>query len=76
MSKRKHTVDEVLKSLSKKNDIRIVGNTIQVIKSQIEKDGQLIDNPKHKGDLGNGSWGKIDYLRSQGYVQFYVAEFN
>ena len=76
MAKRKHNVDEVLKSLTKKSDIRIVGNTIQVIKSQIEKDGQLIDNPKHKGDLGNGSWGKIDYLRSQGYRYHFTGEFS
>ena len=76
MTKRKHTVEEVLKALSKKHDVRVLGGTIQVLKPEIEKDGKIIENPVYQGDLGNGSWGKIDYLRSQGYVQFYVAEFN
>ena len=75
MTKRKHSVDEVLKSLSKKHDVRVLGGTIQVLKPEIEKDGKIIENPFYQGDLGNGSWGKIDFLKSQGYKQYFVAEF-
>lgn len=75
MTKRKHTVEEVLKALSKKHDVRVLGGTIQVLKPEIEKDGKIIENPFYQGDLGNGSWGKIDFLKSQGYKQYFVAEF-
>ena len=75
MTKRKHTVEEVLKALSKKHDVRVLGGTIQVLKPEIEKDGKIIENPVYQGDLGNGSWGKIDFLKSQGYKQYFVAEF-
>ena len=75
MTKRKHSLDEVLKSLSKKHDVRVLGGTIQVLKPEIEKDGKIIENPFYQGDLGNGSWGKIDFLKSQGYKQYFVAEF-
>lgn len=75
MTKRKHSVDEVLKALSKKHDVRVLGGTIQVLKPEIEKDGKIIENPFYQGDLGNGSWGKIDFLKGQGYKQYFVAEF-
>lgn len=53
---RKHNLDEVLKSLKRKNDIESINTDTRVI---------FIYGPesrKHNGDLGNGSWGKIDYL--------------
>ena len=75
MTKRKHSVDEVLKSLSKKHDVKVVGNSIQVLKAIVTKDGKDVENPAYQGDLGNGSWGKIDFLKSQGYKQYFVAEF-
>ena len=51
---RKHKLEEVLKSLSKKNDVRVLTNgTIEVL-NQFSK--------KRHNDLGNSSWGKIDYL--------------
>lgn len=66
---RKHNEDEVLKNLRKKNDVRIIGNQIFVLNGK---------NPKHQkqNDLGNGSWGKIDFLRNhKGYVLINVSEF-
>lgn len=63
--KRKHTVDEVLRSLSKKKDIKITGNEIQIL---VGKDS--------KQDLGNKSWGKIDFLcNHNGYRRFNVIKF-
>ncbi|WP_428743127.1 hypothetical protein [Tenacibaculum sp.] len=44
--KLKHTEDEVIRSLSKKN-VSISGKVIDLV---------------HAKELGNGSWGKIDYL--------------
>lgn len=68
---RKHTEDEVLKALSKKSDCRIKGKDIFVLNGKSQK-AQFI--PKH--DLGNGSWGKIDYLTNYcGYRQMFVSEF-
>ena len=73
---RKHSEDEVLKSLAKKHDVRIVNRTIQVLKPEIEKDGKIVENPFYQGDLGNGSWGKIDFLKGQGYSLIFVGNFN
>ena len=68
---RKHKMDEVLRALAKKHDCRIVGNVIQVLNGKsIEAKGQL------SNDLGNGSWGKIDFLVNQcGFRQMYVVDF-
>lgn len=62
---RKHNLDEVLRDLRKKKDVQITGIQIQVIK------GKKADN-----DLGNKSWGKIDFLTKYcGYKLTYVSEF-
>lgn len=67
--KNKYRVDEVLRSLSKKHDVRINGTDILVLNGKSKK------KPKQH-DLGNGSWGKIDYLVNYcGYRQYFVAEF-
>ena len=73
---RKHKIDEVLRTLGRKNDIRIFSNRIQILKDKIwTKDG-AIDNPRKKHDLGNGSWGKIDFLTNyHGYYINYVEKF-
>ncbi len=76
MTKRKHSADEVLKSLSKKHDVKVVGKSIQVLKAIVTKDGKDVENPAYQGDLGNGSWGKIDFLKSQGYSLMFVGNFN
>lgn len=54
---------EVVAELNRKADVRIIGKQIQEL-----KDG--------KGDVGNGSRGKIDFLvRYCGYVHFFVKDF-
>lgn len=67
-TKGKHSEASVLFSLSKKNDVRIKGNTIITLndKSKI----------KHN-DLGNSSWGKIDYLKKQlKYKHVILSDFS
>lgn len=73
----KHTLDNVLMSLTKKHDIQFQGDLIKVLKPEIEDEkGNIVENPKYKGDVGNGSWGKIDYLcKHHGYGYILVAEF-
>lgn len=60
-----YTEEQVLYSLRKKNDIRVVGKQIQELSSD-----------RAKGDIGNGTRGKIDFLvKYHGYAHFYVNEF-
>jgi hypothetical protein len=67
--KHKHTLDQALKSLGKKNDCRIRENRILVLNGKSKKSHR-------QNDLGNGSWGKIDYLvKVHGYALLAVAEF-
>ena len=62
IQKKKHTVDSAIKSLSKKRDINIVNNVIEVRRGK-----------KSTQDLGNGSWGKVDFLcNHKGYIQVFV----
>lgn len=55
--KLKHTEDEVLKALSRKRDARV---------NRITKEIYILTgtNPQYSrnNDLGNSSWGKIDFL--------------
>lgn len=65
MSRKQYTEDEVIKTLRRKNDIRVDSfkKEIQILSNKIfTKRGDIVDNPAKKFDLGNGSWGKIDYL--------------
>ncbi len=60
---KKKSYDEVsvIRSLSKKASIRI--NTVQ----------KVIEIAKNNNDVGNGSWGKIDYLHKvHGYIYVFV----
>lgn len=60
-----HNEDEVIRSLSSKNDIRISKKIIEIL-----------IGPKRKGDLGNKSWGKIDFLTNYcGYSIVKVKTF-
>ena len=77
---RKHKLDEVLRTLIQKNDIRISKNEtiIRILYDKVwdRKKGEYIDNPRKKHDLGNGSWGKIDFLVNyHGYSIIQVNEF-
>lgn len=63
MARKQHRVDEVLRSLYHKNGVRISNKEIEVLKDQ--------------NDLGNGSWGKIDFLcHYQGYSLYMVKRFS
>ena len=75
---RKHRLDEVLKELSRKNDVRVSGTVVMVLSDKIvDKESNIIDNPQKRNDLGNGSWGRIDYLVNHcGYGIVKVAQFS
>lgn len=65
---RKHELDEVLRSLGHKHDCRIKNKTIMVLNGKGRK--------RLKHDLGNSSWGKIDYLTHYcGYRLYLVSDF-
>ena len=60
--KRAYDETSVIRSLSKKNSIRI--NTVN----------KVIEIAKNATDIGNGSWGKIDYLHKvHGYVYTFAT---
>lgn len=60
---RKHDVDEVIRSLSKKNEVKI---------NPYEKIVKVLSN---QTELGNGSWGKIDFLTNHcGYMLVKVSK--
>lgn len=59
--KRAYDETSVIRSLSKKNSIRV--NTVE----------KVVEVMKGASDVGNGSWGKIDYLHKvHGYVYVFV----
>ena len=77
---RKHNLDEVLRTLARKNDIRVNSETktIRILSDYVwnRKTGKDIINPKKKFDLGNGSWGKIDFLINYcDFGLYHVNEF-
>ena len=69
MARKQHNLDEVLRSLSKKHDVKVDERTSTI--SVLSK-----DSPIRKDDLGNGSWGKIDFLvNHQGFKLLHVTKF-
>ena len=62
MARKQHKLDEVFKSLRKKQDVKIH-----------ESRNIIFINKSHqaKNDLGNGSWGKIDFLVN--YMGFLIS---
>ena len=75
---RKHTEDEALRSLYKKNDVKINGTSILLLKRKVlnKEETKLIDNPLVKNDVGNGSHGKIDFFVNYcGYTKSLVDRF-
>jgi len=66
---RKHTEHKVLASLFEKKDVMV-----DIFHKHIKV---LSPSAKNKqNDLGNKSWGKIDFLtHQQGYTLFFVKEF-
>lgn len=62
-----YTEEGVLTALRRKSDIRVVGKQVQQLSGAKQPP---------KGDVGNGTKGKIDFLiRYCGYTHFYVDEF-
>ena len=53
MARKNYTIDEVLRALNKKNDCLI---------SETDKIVFILTGKSKKNDLGNKSWGKIDFL--------------
>lgn len=64
MKGRNLNVATSVRVLSKKNDCRISGTSITVLAN---------GHKKKSNDLGNKSWGRIDYLKSQGYSLFFES---
>lgn len=65
MARKHYKLDEVLRSLLRKNGLYIdnVRKEIEVLKNQT--------------DLGNGSWGKLDFLENYcGYRIYIVNRFS
>lgn len=58
-----YTEEKVVQTLSKNPNIRFFGHTIQVV-----------DNPDQATTVGNGSWGKLDFLQAKGYIVDRVKE--
>lgn len=75
---RKHKMDEVLRTLGQKQDCRINNGQISILTDNVfdNKTGESKPNQKKKYDLGNGSWGKIDFLVHYcGYSKVFVNNF-
>ena len=51
---KQHRIDRVLRQLGQKNDCFVDPNTLTI---------QVLVGKNQKHDLGNKSWGKIDYLQ-------------
>jgi hypothetical protein len=68
----------VLQRLKKKHDIRILNNQIGVLRNKVvDEEGNVVDNPEKHHDLGNKSWGAIDFLVSCcGYRVRYVSSID
>lgn len=69
MARKKYKLEEVLFRLRRKKDIRVnpINKTMMVLNQKAKN---------KENDLGNGSWGKIDFLKKvEGYKLFLVSEF-
>jgi len=76
--KKTYTVDEVLRFFRTKRDVQIKGNKIFILSDQVwdKKKGEMVDNQRKHNDLGNGSWGRLDFLTNHnGYVIIKVGRF-
>jgi hypothetical protein len=74
---RKHTEDEVLKALRYKKDVRVESRYVYVLRNKVEtKDGSIVINPNKIFDIGNRTWGKIDFLCNHcGYTLLHTDKF-
>jgi len=68
MSKNKHYIQKVLQQLKQKKDCRIIDNWIFILSNNA---------PQKIFDLGNKSWGKIDYLTNHcGFFKLTVNDLS
>ena len=75
MGRKNYRIDEVLRGLGRKNDVRIDGFRVLVLTDKVlDKNGTSIPNPEKMNDLGNKSWGKIDFLTH--YCNYNVVKVN
>lgn len=66
-----YTVSSVLNVLRNKLDLIIKDNEIYVLNGKSKN-----NHSKRTNDLGNKSWGKIDFLTKYcGYKLYFVADF-
>lgn len=73
--KQSYTEDEVLKALKFKNDCRVDSNRRQIYVLDADKLSPK-GKAQLKNDLGNKSWGKIDFLTNFcRYHKAFVGEF-
>jgi hypothetical protein len=80
-TRKDYNVDEVLKSLQRKHDLFIDRSKqiIYILKNKVysPKEGKLIENPLKANDIGNGTWGKLDFLNKVCHWHlFYISNFN
>jgi len=78
MARKHYQEDEVLRALRLKRDVMVSGHTIAILKNKIlNKEGETIVNPNKSWDLGNKTWGKIDFLCNyRGYVVWHTDKFH
>jgi hypothetical protein len=70
MARKNYQIDEVLRSLSRKHDVKVFGTTIQILT------GKDLSFPRIN-DLGNKSWGKIDFLKNYcGFKVIHLDKFD
>lgn len=76
MARKNYSIDGVLKSLSRKKDVKVLLNTIYVLADTITVNGVSVPNPEKIHDLGNGSLGKIDFLvHYEGFHVNHIGSF-
>ena len=78
MARKNYSIDEVLKALYRKRDVKVnvQTETILVLSDKVYIKGETVSNPAKSWDLGNKSWGKIDFLiNHKGFYISYVDKF-
>lgn len=75
---KKYEEDEVLHALRRKHDVYVDSPFVQVLADKVwdSKSMAMVDNPLKNNDLGNKSWGRIDFLINHcGYRLQRVGKF-
>lgn len=67
MSRKNYSIDEVIQSLNRKHDCRVHKSAKRI---------EILIGSQVTNDLGNGSWGKLDFLQKQDFVIVNVNKFS